>query len=69
VLQQRRRLALVTVGRHDWRTPVEASQTIADLIPGARLVVFEMSGHSPPQEEPERFARVVRDFLTDAEIV
>lgn len=54
---------LVVVGRHDWRTPVQASQTIADGIPGAELVVFEESGHSPQLEEPEKFQSVVRDFL------
>jgi proline iminopeptidase len=59
---------LVTVGRHDWRTPVEASQVIADLIPDSRLVVFENSGHSPQLEEPALFQKVVRDFLTSAGI-
>lgn len=54
---------LVTVGRSDWITPVECSETIASLVPGAELVVFEKSGHSPPMEEPERFQQVVRDFL------
>ncbi|SDD33648.1 alpha/beta fold hydrolase [Auraticoccus monumenti] len=57
---------LVVVGRHDWRTPVPASQAIADGIPGAELVVFEHSGHSPQLEEPEEFQRVVRDFLRRA---
>ena len=56
---------LVTVGRHDWITPVEAAEEIAALIPGARLVVFENSGHSPQLEEPERFRAVVREFLHD----
>jgi proline iminopeptidase len=54
---------LVTVGRHDWITPPEAAEEIAALVPGARLVVFEESGHSPQLEEPERFQRTVRDFL------
>jgi proline iminopeptidase len=54
---------LVTVGRHDWITPVSCSETIASLIPNARLVVFEKSGHSPQLEEPEEFQRVVREFL------
>lgn len=57
---------LVVVGRHDWRTPVPASQAIVDGIPDAELVVFEHSGHSPQLEEPERFQRVVRDFLDRA---
>lgn len=57
---------LVTVGRHDWRTPVPASQVIADGIAGAELVVFEHSGHSPQLEEPELFQATVRDFLRRA---
>lgn len=60
---------LVTVGRHDWITPVRASEEIAERIPGARLVVFENSGHSPPSEEPERFQQVVRGFLHDAGVL
>jgi len=54
---------LITVGRYDWVTPVESSQTIASLIPGSQLVIFEKSGHSPPSDEPELFRAVVRDFL------
>ena len=54
---------LVIVGRHDWITPLEASQELAAGIPNAELVVFENSGHSPQQEEHERFVQVVRDFL------
>jgi proline iminopeptidase len=57
---------LVTVGRHDWITPPEAAQTIADLVPGARLVVFEESGHSPQVEQADLFSRTVRDFLLEA---
>jgi proline iminopeptidase len=61
--------ALVTVGRDDWITPVPASEEIARLIPGARLVVFERSGHSPQLEEPEKFQRTVREFLVDAGVL
>jgi proline iminopeptidase len=57
---------LVTVGRRDWVTPVSAAQTIASLIPDAKLVVFEQSGHSPQIEEPELFLSTVRDFLDGA---
>lgn len=57
---------LVTVGRHDWITPVSCSETIADLIPAAELVVFEHSGHSPQVEEAELFQKVVREFLARA---
>lgn len=54
---------LVVVGRHDWITPVAASEELAEGIPAAELVVFEASGHSPNLEENERFTEVVADFL------
>ncbi len=57
---------LVTVGRADWVTPVSAAQTIADLVPDSRLVVFERSGHSPQVEERDLFQQVVRDFLLES---
>lgn len=57
---------LVTVGRGDWITPVACSEKIVSLIPGAQLVVFEESGHSPQIEEAEKFQEVVRGFLRSA---
>ena len=54
---------LIIVGRHDWITPVEASEELASLMPNAELVVFEDSGHSPQLEENERFIATIRDFL------
>jgi proline iminopeptidase len=54
---------LVTVGRDDWITPVESSRTIVELIPDARLVVFEKSGHSPQIEEADLWCKTVREFL------
>jgi proline iminopeptidase len=56
---------LVTVGRADWVTPVSSAETIASLIPDARLAVFEKSGHSPQFEEAEKFQAVIRDFVHD----
>jgi proline iminopeptidase len=57
---------LITVGRDDWITPVASSETIASLIPNAKLVVFEKSGHSPQIEERELWLQVVREFLHEA---
>lgn len=56
---------LVTVGRHDWITPVASSETIARLVPNSRLVVFEKSGHSPQVEEAGLWRQVVREFLRE----
>jgi proline iminopeptidase len=57
---------LITVGRHDWITPVEASEELARHIPGAELIVFEKSGHSPQIEEREAWLSAVRQFLAGA---
>jgi proline-specific peptidase len=54
---------LITVGRHDWITPLEASEELHAVLPKSELVVFEHSGHSPQLEETERYLAVVRDFL------
>ena len=34
-----------------------------ELIPGSRRVVFERTGHVAMLERPERFNRLLRDFL------
>lgn len=54
---------LVSVGRHDWITPVDASEEIASLIPRSELVIYENSGHSPHIEENEKYLSRVRQFL------
>ncbi|WP_211317962.1 alpha/beta fold hydrolase [Deinococcus yavapaiensis] len=54
---------LVTVGRHDWITPLKTSEEIAANLPNSELVIFENSGHSPQLEEKEHFLDVVRSFL------
>ncbi len=54
---------LVTVGRHDWITPVVCSETIAEHVPNAQLVIYENSGHSPHLEENQSYLKCVREFL------
>lgn len=54
---------LVTVGRHDWITPLEASEELAAGLPNSELVIFEHSGHSPQSEERELYLKTVRSFL------
>ena len=54
---------LITVGRHDWITPVACSEKIHHLVEGSELVIFENSGHSPQVEEAELWRATVRDFL------
>ncbi len=54
---------LVTVGKHDWITPVVASEDIHREVPNSKLVIFENSGHSPHLEENEQYIKLVRDFI------
>ncbi|MEV0612587.1 alpha/beta hydrolase [Nonomuraea sp. NPDC050404] len=55
--------ALVAAGTRDPITPLSAAQEIADCLPGARLEVFEQSGHFIPDTEGERFFALVRSFI------
>ena len=54
----------MTVGGYD-EIPLPCSQTLVDGIAGARLAVFDESGHMAHEEEPERYAAVVSAFLDD----
>ena len=54
---------LVLCGRHDPQFPLPCSLELATDIPGARLVVFDRSGHYPFIEEPDTFWATVAAFL------
>jgi proline-specific peptidase len=56
---------LVSVGRHDWVTPVECSETIASELPNSTLIIYENSGHSPHAEENEKYLENVRQFISE----
>ena len=55
---------LLVWGRHDHIFPASHAEAAARKIRGARTEIFESSGHTPQMEEPERFNRVVLDFLS-----
>lgn len=56
---------LLIWGRHDHIFPAaHAEAAVRDLRDG-RLEVFERSGHTPQMEEPDRFNRLVLDFLKE----
>jgi len=57
--------ALVTAGRHDWITPPAASEEIAELLPNARLELFEESGHNPHFDQREPYMSEVESFLQE----
>jgi 3-oxoadipate enol-lactonase len=54
---------LVISGRYDGLNPPERGKELAGLIPNARFIEFENSGHAPNAEEPERFVETVAEFL------
>ena len=56
---------LILHGRHD-PVPLAASEELERRIPGARLVVFEDSGHALYSEETDRFVALLDEFLPKA---
>ena len=54
---------LVLVGRHDFITNVEMAGEMVKEIPNAKLEILEESGHYGFVEEPEKFYRVVKEFV------
>lgn len=56
-------------GSEDGSTPPELVGELASLIPGARFEVIEGAGHLPGVEAPETLAGLIKDFLSEAELV
>jgi proline iminopeptidase len=54
---------LVVVGRHDFITNVAMAEELVRNIPHAKLEIFEGSGHFALVEEPEKFYRVIKEFV------
>ncbi len=54
---------LICWGRHDALLPVSGASVLQAQIAGARLELFEDSGHCPFIEETERFNEVIGAFL------
>jgi pimeloyl-ACP methyl ester carboxylesterase len=54
---------LIVWGAKDEIVPVQDAFEYERLIPGARSVIFEDTGHVPMLERPARFNRVLEEFL------
>lgn len=54
---------LLVWGARDRMIPLRHAVLAAQEIPGSRLEVFESSGHFPHLDDPDRFTRVLDDFL------
>lgn len=55
---------LIVHGRQDKAVPYEKSETLNDLWPSSRLVIFEKVGHNPQEENAEAFNGLAIDFLS-----
>ena len=62
-LSELRMPTLLIWGRHDHIFPAAHAESARGRISGSRVEIFEGSGHTPQMEEPERFNRLVLDFL------
>ena len=58
---------LILWGQRDRMIPVKHAYDAHDAMPDSRLEIFETAGHFPFNEDPERFARVVTDFVATTE--
>jgi pimeloyl-ACP methyl ester carboxylesterase len=56
---------LIVWGRNDLLVPVRDADTFEALIPDARKVIFDDTGHVAMLEEPERFNAELRQFLVE----
>lgn len=55
---------LVIVGRHDFITNVAMAEEMVKHLPNAQLEIFEESGHFALVEEPQKFYRAIKKFVT-----
>jgi 3-oxoadipate enol-lactonase len=54
---------LVITGEYDPLVPPALSKRVAEAIPGARYAVVRGATHTPMDERPREFARILLDFL------
>lgn len=62
-LAEVRQPTLVISGEFDPLVPPALSRRVAESIPGARYVVVRRAGHTPMDERPREFARILLDFV------
>ncbi|HEX3628896.1 MAG TPA: alpha/beta fold hydrolase, partial [Candidatus Dormibacteraeota bacterium] len=65
-LPELRMPVLLIWGRQDHIFPAAEAESAVDTLPQGRLEVFEQCGHTPQMEQPDRFNRLVLEFLAEA---
>ena len=63
MLAETRRPVMFVVGEHDVICPPRFVRLLHEMTPGSRFEVIEGAGHSAYFEEPERFNRLLLDYL------
>ena len=58
--------SMVVWGARDLVIPVKHARAAHEVLPGSRLEIFPDSGHVPHEDEPDRFAEVLADFIETA---
>ena len=58
---------LVIWGVEDKVLPSTHAENVAAIAPGAVVEIFAASGHFPHKDHPERFLKVVREFIRNTE--
>jgi pimeloyl-ACP methyl ester carboxylesterase len=58
---------LVVWGSRDPIVPARHAETVREMVPNARVEVFEGAGHWPHLDAPDRFCEVLLDFLATSE--
>jgi pimeloyl-ACP methyl ester carboxylesterase len=56
---------LIVWGEHDGIVPAAYAEDFHKLIPGSKVAMFPDSGHMPMFEEPDKFVKLVTDFLAE----
>ncbi|HTH96217.1 MAG TPA: 3-oxoadipate enol-lactonase [Stellaceae bacterium] len=59
---------LCIAGDGDLSVPPELTKSMAELIPNARFEVVKAAGHLPAIEQPQDFAPLIRQFMTQIDI-
>ena len=54
---------LVVWGTEDKVIPVKHASTVAEIAPSAQVEVLGNSGHFPHKDHPERFVKILNDFI------
>ena len=63
-LESIRKPTLIVWGAKDRLVPLKAAHILNQRLYGSDLVVFEECGHCPMEEAPDRFNRLLIDFLS-----